>query len=530
MLFGRVFRLRCYYIFFVSILFVLLFLTENVKAHSTLLESVPGEDALVEESPDKIDLLLNEPVETDLANITIYDWNANPVYMGQPANIGERVPKVTFTIPVLEDGTYTVMWSVVSLDGHAISGSYSFAVGVETEGAVEVVASQSISELPLVIVRTIAQGLIVLLAGLYWFSYLAERRGFPGLELVIHRGKVTALIVLFLAAIAELVMYAFSLPPGLMELIFSGRFDLLLQFPFILMVFAQVVVLLLLVIPGMMRGWYLFIWGILVVIPAFGGHVWGLDNPYVAVIPRIIHQLSMSLWVGALLYVILVYVWQRVSREYVLDKVFRGFFVKRMIVASSLVGLSGVLMVFMQTSWSAVVFDWQSWSTLLLVKIILTVAMLSLALFQTLKWSKVGMFKTFQLIRMEWLIGLVILFFGVWLSQIMYPIAVKSYDEVLTASNVDVTVAIDKLQTGNQDMVVSFVNNEGDLPDELVVHLSMPDHGMHFGPYTSVRQSDGSFLVELPFRMPGKWEFKIQAELLGGDRAEWIDELIVAGE
>lgn len=507
-----------------------LLIAPKMEAHSTLIESTPAANIVAEESPSEVKLLFNEPVELDLANLTIYDWNATPVYIGQADNAGERMPLVTFTIPKLENGTHTVKWSVVSLDGHAISGSYFFAVGNATKGEVKSVSTADKSAAPLIATRTIAQGLIVLLAGLYWFSWLAERKSFPALNTVVPRGKKIALIILFVATIAELVTYALSLPPGLIKMIFNGRWDLLQQFPFILMVLGQLVALLLLIVPGMQRGWYLFVWSLLVMIPAFGGHVWGLENPYVAVIPRIVHQLSMALWIGALFYVILLFIWQKQKKINVLDKSFRTFFVNKMIFASALVATSGVLMVLVQTSFTAVIFDWKNWSTLLLLKITLTFAMLGLALFQTLKWSKEEKFKTFKLIRVEWIIGLSIIFLGVWLSQIMYPIAVKSYDSILTEKDVAIEVQIDKLQSGDQNMTVRFPDLEGEHPDELIVNLSMPDHGMHSGPFTSVQSSDGTYTIELPFTMPGKWQAKIQTEFSGGDRVEWIDDFLVVGE
>lgn len=507
-----------------------LLFTPNIEAHSTLIESNPTPNLVIDESPTEVTLQFNEPIEQDLAHLTIYDWKAKPVYIGQADNPGERMPLVTFTIPELEDGTHTIKWSVVSLDGHTISGSYSFAIGKATKGEIKSVSSNDTSATPLIASRTIAQGFILLLAGLYWFSWLAERKELPSLNMLITRGRFLAFIILFLATIAALITYALTLPPGLIKVIFNGRWDLLQQFPFILMLLGQLILLLLLIIPGMQRGWYLFVWTVLVIIPAFGGHVWGLENPYVAVIPRIIHQLSMAFWIGALFYVILVVIWQKKNHTHILNKSFRSFFVSKMIFASMLVIISGILMVLVQTSFTAVIFDWKNWSTLLLLKVILTFAMLGLALFQTLKWTREEKFRTFKLIRIEWIIGLFIICLGVWLSQIMYPVAVKSYDHLLTEKDIAIKVKIDKLQTGDQNMTVHFPTLESDPPDELIVNLSMPDHDMHSGPFTSVRSSDGTYTIKLPFTMPGKWEATIQTETLGGDRVEWIDDFLIVGE
>src|SRR5699024_12004970 len=62
--------------------------------------------------------------------------------------------------------------------------------------------------------------------------------------------------------------------------------------------------IILLLIPDMVRGWYLAVWALLAIIPAFGGHIWGMKEPLIALIPRIIHQLSIAFWLGALAYII----------------------------------------------------------------------------------------------------------------------------------------------------------------------------------------------------------------------------------
>lgn len=515
---------------FVFLLCCAFSLPNELKAHSSLLDSMPAPKIVTEDSPEEVSLRFNEPVELDLANLIIYDWNAETVFVGQAESPGERAPLVEFAIPELADGTYTVKWSVVSLDGHPVNGSYSFAVGKATKGGVKTVSSNNNSDGFLIAARTIAQGLITLIAGLYWFSWLAEKRGFPKLNTIVYSGKVIVLSIVFLATLIELAAYAFSLPPGLIKIILQGRWDLLQQFPFMIMVGVQFVFLCLLLIPGMQRGWYLIVWFILACIPAFGGHIWGIPNVVLAAIPRVFHQLSMALWLGALLYVILLIIHNKRINERLLPQSFHSFFVKRMMLASGLVVLSGVLMVFVQTSWTAVLFDWKNWSTLLLIKIILTLCMLALALFQTLKWKREGKFTTPKLIHIEWLIGIGIIFVGVWLSQINYPIAVKSYDTILSTDNQDIEAKINKLQSGEQDINLVLPKIDGQKAEELVINLSMPDHDMRSGPFSTTDITDNKASLTLPFTMPGIWKVEIKATYADDKKIQWVDELYIVGE
>ncbi|MGE8207363.1 copper resistance protein CopC [Heyndrickxia sp. NPDC080065] len=501
-----------------------------VEAHSTLLETTPAEKIVTEESPPTLKLRFNEPIEQDLAIVTIYDWNAKPVFTGKPDGDGaKRTSLLEFSLPKLKQGTYTVQWSVVSLDGHPVSGAYHFAVSKATKGGVKSVTGAGENKGPLIASRTIAEGLLLLGAGLFWFSWLAEKKHFPSLGSLFKRGRGIGAFVLVLATIAELITYAAALPSGLIQTIFNGRWDLLLQFPFILMVLAQLFFLIMLFIPGMMRGWYLFMWLALVIVPAFGGHVWGLENPIIALIPRIIHQLSIALWLGALCYVILLVIWQKKQEEGVSWKEFRPFFVNKMMVASGLVVISGIIMVFLQSGWIAVVTDWSGWSTLLLIKIIFTILMLSLALFQTLKWKRQQNFTTIKIIRVEWIAGLVVILMGVWMSQTAYPIASKSYNSTLTDGQAKAEVNISKLQVGEQRMIVQIPDVDGKLPEEVTVNLTMPDHGMKYSASSAGTKDSSEYQVNLPFSMIGTWRIEIIAKYPGGKQKEWTDDIFVAG-
>ncbi len=521
---------RCAMLIVLLFAFGLAFLyTPAAEAHSTLLETTPAEKVVTEDSPPTLKLRFNEPVEQDLATVTIYDWNAKPVFNGNPDGGGSvRAPLLEFSLPKLKEGTYTVKWSVVSLDGHPVSGSYVFAVGKATEGGVKSVAGNG-GQASLIVSRTIAQGLLLLGAGLFWFGWLAERQGFPGLTSLFGRGRTIAMILLVLATIGELITYALELPPGLVQMVFNGRWDILTEFPFVLMLFTQLFFLVLLCIPGMVNGWYLFMWFALAVIPAFGGHVWGIENPYLAVIPRIIHQLSIALWLGALGYVILLIHWHRKQATDVSWKEFRPFFVYKMMVASGLVVLSGIIMVFLQTGWTAVITDWMGWSTLLLLKVIFTIVMLGLALFQTLTWKKRGSFTTKKVVRVEWIIGLAVILLGVWMSQTAYPVAVKSYDSTLTADQVEAQIHIDKLQRGEQILTASIGNVDGKKPEKINIAISMPDHGMKAGPFPAKKGKSGDYFVTLPFSMSGTWRLNIVASYPDGEEKEWTDDIFIAG-
>lgn len=508
------------------------FHTPVAEAHSTLLDMTPEEKVVAEEPPSTLKLRFNEPIEKDLATVTIYDADAKPVFTGNPDEEGaEKAPLLEFSLPELDQGTYTVQWNVVSLDGHPVEGSYSFAVEEATEGGVKTASDSGDKEGPLIAARTIGQGILLLGAGLFWFGWLAERRQFPGLGVLFKRGRFIGAGVLILGTLAELVTYAISLPPGLIQTVFNGRWDLIRQFPFVIMLAAQLFALIMLLLPRMVRGWYLFMWLALAVIPAFGGHVWGMENPTLALIPRIIHLLALSFWLGALAYVLLLVFWQRRHKQEVSWQAFRPFFVYKMMVASALVVLSGVAMVYLQTGWTAVFTDWMSWSTLLLLKVILVLLMLSLALYQTLKWKNRNEFATAKHIRVEWIAGLAVILLGVWMSQTVYPVQVETYDTTLHDGQAEANVYIEKLQMGDRNMTLEIPEIDGEKPEDITVEASMPDHGMTSGSLEAEKGKSGDYQVEVPFSMAGTWRLDIHAEYENGEEKEWTDDdVFIAGK
>ncbi len=500
-----------------------------VEAHSSLLESVPGKGQLVDTSPSSLKLQFNEPIDHDLATVTIYDWDGRPILTKNPEGQKERSKALQIPLPELDQGTYTVQWNVVSLDGHPVDGSYHFAVGKATEGGTASVGTNDNATTILIIARAIVEGFILLIAGLYWFAWSAEKRNFPSLGTLLARGRFITGSILIVGTIGEFIAYASTLPPGLLPTILNGRWDLLLHFPFVLMLFAQLLFLILLFIPGMVRAWYLIMWLILAAIPSFGGHVWGMQHPFIALIPRILHQFAIALWLGALGYFILFLLFRKKQANDDSLPPFRSFFVPKVMIASGLVVATGVIMVFLQSSWTAVVNQWDSWSTLLLVKILLTVLMLGIALFQTLKWRKRKSFSTPRLIRVEWIIGLIIIVFGVWMSQSAYPIPIKSYTATLSSEQGETEINIANLRRGEQEMNIQLPLIDGKEPEHIAVDMAMPDHGMSSGPFEAKQVKQESYQVTLPFTMIGSWKLVIHATYPNGVKSEWEDSLFISG-
>jgi copper transport protein len=130
-------------------LVLLLTLAPAAVAHSTLVSTEPGRDRVVEHSPKTVLLHFDEPVETALGSLTVYDSEGERVDAGKITRPSRE--SVEVKIPRrLERGTYTVAWRVISADSDPIKGAWVFHVkqaGAQPAG----IAAQVLEDTPFVV-------------------------------------------------------------------------------------------------------------------------------------------------------------------------------------------------------------------------------------------------------------------------------------------------------------------------------------------------------------------------------------------
>jgi copper transport protein len=117
-------------------------------AHSTLVSTEPARDSTVEHSPERVLLRFDEPVETALGSIVVYDGEGERVDAGEI--LRPRPEEVAVAIErELARGTYTVAWRVISADSDPIKGAWVFHVqepGAQPAG----IAAQVLEDTPFV--------------------------------------------------------------------------------------------------------------------------------------------------------------------------------------------------------------------------------------------------------------------------------------------------------------------------------------------------------------------------------------------
>ena len=111
-------------------------------AHATLVSAVPAAGSHLENSPLQLRLVFSEALEIPMAQVALVSSTGKRVRLttkGDPHDVNALIALV----PPLAPGSYRVEWRVVSDDGHPVSGTYEFGVGV---GAGVAVGSPSATE------------------------------------------------------------------------------------------------------------------------------------------------------------------------------------------------------------------------------------------------------------------------------------------------------------------------------------------------------------------------------------------------
>jgi len=97
-------------------------------AHAKLVKSDPARRAVLKQSPAQVRLWFNEKLEPSFSILKVLDAAGKPV-TDRSANVSAGDQKLLeLDLPDLPEGTYTVSYEVLSIDGHAVKSGYTFAV------------------------------------------------------------------------------------------------------------------------------------------------------------------------------------------------------------------------------------------------------------------------------------------------------------------------------------------------------------------------------------------------------------------
>lgn len=108
----------------------MLFAADPAFAHASILEVTPAQGSVVAHQPRAVELRFSEPVQITAGSVTITDPGGEAVPGLSPRSDPTDGATMVVDLPDgLADGTYHVLWRVVSLDSHPEQGRFDFAIG-----------------------------------------------------------------------------------------------------------------------------------------------------------------------------------------------------------------------------------------------------------------------------------------------------------------------------------------------------------------------------------------------------------------
>lgn len=402
-----------------TLLMFLLVLIPNLQniasAHATLEKTTPSQNGVVSKHPDSFELTYNEPVNAGYSGITIYNDKGKKVADVKPSTTGHS-QTLSFPADKVKHGTQQIEWHTVSADGHEISDRFEFSVGKKTANGVD--TTPAFYEQPdfwFGLFRYIAEGATIILVGLYWLNGIARRNNLSTFD--IFPRHVAVSLIMMMAYLMSLVLYLMTLSSDVLDAVLTLNPSALIQFPYILSSIALITLSGLFVLRNMEKSWYWIVSILMILTLSMSGHAWSQSVPLWSIILRTLHLTGISLWLGALVYLLIsVFTRKRDAVDLLKEILF-----KVNAAAVGIIIISGILMSIDETKILSIWSNMQTWTVFLLIKIIGTLIMMGLGFMQTTRaLNKKYRVNKISLI-VEVTIGIVLILAGVIMSQISIP-------------------------------------------------------------------------------------------------------------
>jgi copper transport protein len=502
-------------------------------------ETKPSNDSVVDVAPDEVVLRFNEPIESALGAVRIFDAAGNRVDTGELRRPDSR--SVATTVPSnLRNGTYTVAWRVVSADSHPVFGAFVFhigAPGANPAGIADQVLAESapsrVESATFTAVRFFAFGLLILTVG-----------GVAALALVLReceekaRRRLLALVAIASAALALVSVAGIVLEGGVASGLgitgglHGGVFGAVLDTRFGQVWLARAVVATLLAVVTLslrrtQREWLLDAALVLciplVLSPAAAGHA--NTSGALSFAMDVAHVQAAAVWVGGLAALLVALLWSGGGRwELATTAVPR--FSKLAAFSVAVLLMAGVVNAYLQIrSWSGL------WSTtygrLVLAKTALLIPILALGLYNNrravprLRAGKASDRDRGRFLRAASAeIALVVAVVAVTAVLVAEPPAraVNAPSGPFAATtdlgDLELNLVVDPAVAGTNDVHFYLIRKSGQPADLAEVRLaaSLPSHELGPLRFEARRVAPGHYIVTgaaLP--LAGDWQLNVNA-------------------
>jgi copper transport protein len=116
-------------------------------AHAALISTTPGDSLVLPTGPQEVTLTFSEPVGLALGNVRVITADGVRVDEGSPRRTdGGKVVRASVRSG-LGQGSYLVLWRVISADAHPVSGAFTFSVGTPSATSSELLGRGALTDL-----------------------------------------------------------------------------------------------------------------------------------------------------------------------------------------------------------------------------------------------------------------------------------------------------------------------------------------------------------------------------------------------
>ncbi len=504
-------------------------------AHSVLLSTEPANDAVVAEAPEHVELRFDEPVDTALGSIRVYDGSGERVDSDEIERPEPEVVTGGIEGP-LEDGTYTVTWRAISADSDPISGAFVFHVGApgaQPTGIAEEVDQGTSGVVSFVYpaTRFVDYVLLLLCAGGAIILALVLGMAAPAVRRRLYLALAAFAGCLAVIALAGLVLqgaYAAGLSLGgaldwdVVSAVSGTRYgEMALLRAGLAVALALTAIVLARRGAGRLGAIACIALGVaLLVTPVASGHA-SVSGP-VAFVADYAHILAASAWTGGLAFLVAALLLARTERWSLASRSVPRF-------SNVAVGAVGILIAagavngYLQVKAFRGLWDTE-YGVLLMVKVALVLPLLALGGFNN-KFAvpklKDGSASPVQRRRFLRAVGLELTIMTVIVGVTAVLVnAAPAYklvamhggpvSETLELGSFEAHVTVEPAMPGPNTIMADFGHE--DAPDEVVAFATLESE--EIGPlrYPLEMEDDGVFVTEdAQLTIPGEWELRIEA-------------------
>ena len=184
----------------------------EASAHAALLRTTPGDSEILQTGPPEVTLTFGETVGIGLGQLKVLSADGKRVDSGAPTQ-SDRGTVVH--VPVqsgLADGSYVVVWRVVSADSHPVSGAFTFSVGKPSADAKSLLGKGNLTSInaaprapsiALGVTRFVGFSALLLFFGTALFCLLLWPAGVPQLRRTLLGAAVVEAVMAVLALFLE---------------------------------------------------------------------------------------------------------------------------------------------------------------------------------------------------------------------------------------------------------------------------------------------------------------------------------------